>query len=108
MPARQLRSRNQVPAVDYFYSAAKRRSSGALWPIFAPALIRRLPRLRFHRRSTQIVLTRPNSSARLWSGSTQRHLEKIFLHFYRIPTIVLWLAAKSSGEMETLTTQLLT
>ena len=39
MPARQLRSRNQVPAVDYFYSAAKRRSSGALWPIFAPALI---------------------------------------------------------------------
>jgi malonate decarboxylase gamma subunit len=39
MPARQLRSRNQVPAVDYFYSAAKRRSCGALWPIFAPALI---------------------------------------------------------------------
>jgi thymidylate synthase len=25
--------------VDYFYSAAKRRSRGALWPIFAPALI---------------------------------------------------------------------
>jgi hypothetical protein len=33
------RSRNQVPAVDYFYSAAKRRSRGALWSIFAPALI---------------------------------------------------------------------
>ena len=39
MPARQLRSRNQVPAVDYFYSAAKHRSRGALWPIFAPALV---------------------------------------------------------------------
>jgi hypothetical protein len=25
--------------VDYFYSAAKHRSCGALWPIFAPALI---------------------------------------------------------------------
>jgi hypothetical protein len=24
--------------VDYFYAAAKRRSQGALWPIFAPAL----------------------------------------------------------------------
>jgi hypothetical protein len=34
-------SRNQDPAVDYFYSAAKRRSRGALWPIFAPALIGR-------------------------------------------------------------------
>jgi len=32
-------SRNQNPAVDYFYSAAKRRSLGALWPIFAPARI---------------------------------------------------------------------
>ncbi len=42
MPARQLRSRNQVPAVDYFYSAAKHRSRGALWPIFAPALIHRV------------------------------------------------------------------
>jgi hypothetical protein len=39
MPARQLRSRNQVPAVDYFYSAAALRSRCALWPIFAPALI---------------------------------------------------------------------
>jgi hypothetical protein len=39
MSARQLRSRNQVPAMDYFYSAAKHRSRGALWPIFAPALI---------------------------------------------------------------------
>ncbi len=27
--------------MDYFYSAAKPRSYGALWPIFAPALIRR-------------------------------------------------------------------
>jgi transposase len=27
--------------VDYFYSAAKLRSRGALWPIFAPALIER-------------------------------------------------------------------
>jgi hypothetical protein len=26
-------------AVDYFYSAAKRRSRGVLWPIFTPALI---------------------------------------------------------------------
>ncbi len=25
--------------MDYFYSAAKPRSHGALWPIFAPALI---------------------------------------------------------------------
>jgi hypothetical protein len=25
--------------VDYFYAAAKRRSQGALWPIFALALI---------------------------------------------------------------------
>ena len=25
--------------MDYFYSAAKRRSRGALWPIFAPALL---------------------------------------------------------------------
>ena len=33
------RSRNQVPAVDYFYSAAERRSRGALWPSFALALI---------------------------------------------------------------------
>ena len=32
-------SRNQVPAVDYFYSAAKRRLRGALWPSFALALI---------------------------------------------------------------------
>ena len=27
--------------MDYFYSAAKHRSRGALWPIFAPALIPR-------------------------------------------------------------------
>jgi hypothetical protein len=32
----QLTKRN--PA-DYFYSAAEHRSRGALWPIFAPALI---------------------------------------------------------------------
>jgi hypothetical protein len=31
-------SRNQVPAVDYFYSAAERRLRGALWPSFALAL----------------------------------------------------------------------
>ena len=29
--------------MDYFYSAAELRSSGALWPIFAPALIARWP-----------------------------------------------------------------
>ena len=28
--------------MDYFYSAAKHRSRGALWPIFAPALIHRV------------------------------------------------------------------
>jgi hypothetical protein len=28
---------NQNPAVDYFYSAATRRSRDALWTIFAPA-----------------------------------------------------------------------
>jgi hypothetical protein len=27
------------PAVDYFYSAATRRSRGVLWPIFTPARI---------------------------------------------------------------------
>ena len=27
-------SENQDPAVDYFYSAAKHRSRGVLWPIF--------------------------------------------------------------------------
>lgn len=32
-------SRNQHPAVACFYSAAKHRSRGALWPIFAPAII---------------------------------------------------------------------
>jgi hypothetical protein len=32
-------SSNQVPAVDYFYSAAALRLRDALWPIFAPALI---------------------------------------------------------------------
>src|ERR1035437_3527967 len=32
-------SRNKDPAVDYFYSAAKHRSRGVLWSIFAPALI---------------------------------------------------------------------
>ena len=32
-------SRNQDPAVDYFYSAAKLCKSGALWHGFAPALI---------------------------------------------------------------------
>ena len=31
---------NQDPAVDYFYSAAKRRFRSALWSIFAPALMR--------------------------------------------------------------------
>jgi len=31
----------QVPAVVYFYSAAKHRSRGVLWSIFAPALITR-------------------------------------------------------------------
>jgi non-heme chloroperoxidase len=31
--------------MDYFYSAAKHRSRGALWPIFAPALIRTLKRI---------------------------------------------------------------
>jgi hypothetical protein len=35
----QHSSRNQDPAVDYFYSAAKHRSRGVLWPIFTPALI---------------------------------------------------------------------
>ena len=33
------RSRNQDPAVDYFYSAAEHRSRGALWSSFAPARI---------------------------------------------------------------------
>ena len=32
-------SRNQDPAVDYFYSAAEHRLRGALWPSFAPARI---------------------------------------------------------------------
>jgi hypothetical protein len=32
-------SRNQNPAVDYFYSAAKHRSRNVRWCIFAPALI---------------------------------------------------------------------
>ena len=32
-------SRKQDPAVDYFYSAAVRRSRGALWPSFALARI---------------------------------------------------------------------
>src|ERR1017187_9333167 len=32
-------SRNEDPAVDYFYSAAEHRSRGVLWSIFAPALI---------------------------------------------------------------------
>jgi hypothetical protein len=37
-------SRNQDPAVANFYSAAERRSRGALWPSFAPARIpSRLP-----------------------------------------------------------------
>ena len=35
-------SRNQNPAVDYFYSAAEHRSRGALWPRFAPARITEL------------------------------------------------------------------
>jgi hypothetical protein len=30
---------NQVPAVDYFYSAAEHHLRGALWPSFALALI---------------------------------------------------------------------
>jgi hypothetical protein len=32
-------SRNEDPAVDYFYSAAMHRSRGVLWPSFAPARI---------------------------------------------------------------------
>jgi len=32
-------SLNQVPAVDYFYSAAEHHLRGALWPSFALALI---------------------------------------------------------------------
>jgi hypothetical protein len=30
----------KIRRVAYFYSAAERRSRGALWPSFAPALIR--------------------------------------------------------------------
>ena len=37
LPCKRNSSRNQDPAVDYFYSAATHRSRGALWPIFAPA-----------------------------------------------------------------------
>jgi len=33
--------RNKSPAVDPFYTATNRRSRGALWSIFAPALIPR-------------------------------------------------------------------
>jgi hypothetical protein len=34
-----------MPAVTYFYTAMYRRSRGATWPIFAPALICRRIRL---------------------------------------------------------------
>jgi hypothetical protein len=32
----------KIRRVAYFYSAAERRSRGALWPSFAPALITRI------------------------------------------------------------------
>jgi hypothetical protein len=40
------RPQDQDPAVDFFYSAAKRRSRGVLWSIFALALIIFVERIR--------------------------------------------------------------